>query len=255
MTKPKINADDITRVAGFIGGGFMGFGIADKIGDTIDAGKDLVEAVGDTIGSVGSPVMQAVIDSGVNIPGVISTKGQSAGISEGLERLVNDIVFKVKVKWLNQEADAIKKGVSAENIERWKNIIQKPQQEVEIKQKVIQLYVRNFPVYMKLMRKPEDILNMYKSKWPVEAGEFPQTVQTLNTNIEGQADDGSYLLNKLREIREDPLIKFAEEHPLHIGLTLMGAVLGEQIAQHKEVSVAFLRATGDMVPDSFSFGL
>ena len=84
-------------------------------------------------------------------------------------------------------------------------------------------------------------------KAPIKATASDMRVSSILVNLPKEKD-----VAVTPNLIDGPLLQWVKDHPLHIGMTLMFAVLGEQIAQHPEVTSSLLSSIGDIIPDSIS---
>ena len=230
----KMSLDDYTRLAGLIGGGSLGFGIADMVTGLDDSLNNLIDAVGgDTFEAVGGIVEQTPLSR--SLPSVHKKLRRQASDHWGVVKKRH--FAKLALMRVEQQIDPkkweqmilITKGLADADYSRW---------------------------YWSWYEQVETFLKKYGGSptpdmfVPPEVKLHPRpSFSDMRPDVI-QKDDAVTV-----PLTDGPLVQWVKDHPLHIGMTLMGAVLGEQIAQHPEVTASLLSSIGDIIPDSLEVGI
>jgi hypothetical protein len=237
MTK-KMSLDDMTRMAGFIGGGALGFGIADFVTGLDDSLNDFLDAVGgSTFDSVGDVIEQTPLSNKIG------------SVQKKLRRQASDHWGVVKKRHFAKIAlMKVEQRIEPETLQKLMIITHGLAEEE---------YSRWFWSWYEEI---ETFLKKYGGNpspqmfTPSEVTLRPRPSQTdMHPTTSDTTSDKKDEIPVV-SFTDGPLMQWIKDHPMHIGLTLMGAVVGEQIAQHPEVTASLMNSLGDIVPDNIGVG-
>jgi len=262
MKIKNVDPNDALRVLGAISGGFIGWSIADIQTGAVDSAKEAIEAVGDTAGSLIADAIQAK----ESIEDLFNPKSKSNVMLQKWKSAVGNTWITLSINWSQKYVEAVKKfrvnnGDSTEleeHLEKLKqyydtkrNIEMYKFMNFYLERAVLAFFVRRYTVFENDPSTIQMINEAYTKTidriWPQD---LPRP-EDLNTQPFEENMRPTNISSYWDQITSSPLGKWIAEHPLHIGLAGMGVIIGEQVAEHPEVTSALVKALADVVPEEF----
>ena len=233
----KLDADDIMRIAGAIGGGFTGVAAAEII-----TGVD--NTIEDAFSMLAAPI--APFAKGI----VESDTGQALGLSKKVKSFISNLRNQANSHYRN----VVKKHIAPLLLAKVNGQIDDAAFERMKKIKENAIKIEYSIWFWKWFEGVEAFIKKYGGTITPEMVK-PTGVELTpppSQSSPGSLPVGSAVDDPLTEFFEQPTVTWIQDHTLQIGMGLLGMVLGEQIAQHPEVTQKFIEAAGNIVPDSVS---